>query len=302
MTLFRVRVPFAAFSEETVSSTSATHLKLDAQMPNMTLCELGPGSYVAELSVAADGVEDAAASGIVLVEELIQLLALENDRFEVAAAEVDVEPLATMDSALKTIEASVVLSYSVFVRDHLGLTKVKSVARESAALAKREWWPPHVRRGLEMNYNAVCSISGDVRFAILISALEMLARATLGNSPSLLGRMPADRYEEFKSKLDEFLGPWELSPAERDRLRNHLLATHADSMWKQLLTYVESKGLTTVTSAEVREWWSFRGRIAHGEHINADELRGPVARLGGAVRGALRKDISDLRSAESPLD
>jgi hypothetical protein len=53
-------------------------------------------------------------------------------------------------------------------------------------------------------------------------------------------------------------------------------------------------GIQGHTIPEVARWWRIRGKIAHGEAADSEELRQAVSQITQAVQTALKEELSHL--------
>ena len=98
----------------------------------------------------------------------------------------------------------------------------------------------------------------------------------------------------FKVSFKKFLNSWGLNNDEISRLSNRLLDTQKESVALHLEGYLKSMGIEDHAVCEIEKWWRFRGRIAHGDSVDPNELRQVVNQIAQAVQNALKKELSLL--------
>lgn len=334
--LFRVIVPFVAVTRETLAQSIAARLPPgETSLPGMLVRETSDGSYTVTVEAEAETPSAAKESGVLAAEQLLKLLAVSNDLFEVEFSSVMAENLREINPtepavARESDKVTVAIQSTVFLSEHLGLVKTKgSLKFESKALTDIDKWPDHLRRGIDLNYSAVRAATNDVRFLLLASALEILVWKKLGAPESLLKskfsvkKIPPMRtqrssehrpiwagllafarrllslsrlvsYKTFVVSFEAFLKCWGFNNEEVSRLRNQLLTTNKEPVARHLVGYLESVGLQDYTVPEVATWWRIRGKIAHGESADSEQLKQAVSRISQAVQNTLRVELSHL--------
>jgi hypothetical protein len=53
-------------------------------------------------------------------------------------------------------------------------------------------------------------------------------------------------------------------------------------------------GIQGYTVPEVARWWRIRGKIAHGESADSEELKQGVSRIAQGVQNALKEELAHL--------
>jgi hypothetical protein len=192
--IFNVIVPFTAITRGDLSQSKAARLPPgDISLPSsMLVHETGDGCYTATLEIEAQNPGEAREFGVMGVEQLCGLLAISGDLFEIEFSKVVAEILREVSPTEPTViqndgKTDIAICSRVWFSGHLDSIKTKGDMQfEANALTKIERWPDYLRRGIDLNYSAVRAVTNDVRFLLLISALEMLALKKLGAPETLL--------------------------------------------------------------------------------------------------------------------
>jgi hypothetical protein len=224
----------------------------------MLVRETSDGHYTATLEIESTNPDAAKASGVDNVEQLLKVLAVYNDLFEVEISSVTANTLREINPReIATVrEGNNVCVSTIFFSEHTGLIKRKdSMEFESKALSGVDRWPEHLRRGIELNYSAIKAATDDIRFLLLASALEILARKKLGSPETLLkSKLASTRYDSFNEKFEDFLRPCDFTKEEVARLRNYLLKTSKEPVAQHLIRYLKSVNIDSFTVSDATNW------------------------------------------------
>lgn len=301
MPIYDVSVPIEPTLAESLDSTAVTRLP-PGPVTVGRLTVVGDAQddavYVAAVAVEASTPSSGKRVAVGLVEDLLFLLAVDWDAFEIRFSRVRVRVVrsAVPDPPFQGEGKGAVLAAitaGATVGAGLGVAKNKTnLEREAQALQRAADWPPHVRRALELNYLAARHHDWSVKFLLLAICVEMLALKTEGSPATLLARRlskPRRRY--LRLRLCSVMRRFGLSDDDRDRLLERLSQTHEHSVVEQIGRYLSSRGVD-IERARLGEWWRMRGRLAHGEVLSEERLRTEGDELRKAVRAALKSETT----------
>jgi hypothetical protein len=267
----------------------------------MVISERAPEQYSAEIFLSADDLETARQAGVLMVERLACLLAVWNDRFDVDLLSVTAECVDSPSESSESIDASLVLHDVVVMRERVDLAKTKTLRWEAKSFPQYDTWPKAVRRALELNYSAVRAVGNESRVVLLAAALEVLAFDALGDRGEVLESL-AERRAEFAGELDCLFEKWDLGQPTVDRLRQRLLTTEKTSMAEHLAAYLHSALGHDYDMKSIKMWWKVRGKLAHGQEVEQDEVRQCAVQISAAVQIALRRATGMCDPAKESVD
>jgi len=294
--IFEVKVPFISGNRASLGHTMITLLpKGEIRLLNILLKEINEGYYIAVLKIEATYPNVAKETGIIIVERLLELFAVNNDLFTIEIPSITTTIIEVSDSEIQE-NGNLIFNSNVFITDSIDVTKIKNNFEfETNALSNIKKCPDYIIRGIELNYNAVRAASSDVRFFLFVSALEILAWKKLGSPISLLkSKLKKEKYKEFKTKFGEFLLQWNFTEEEQDRLINYLCNTNKEKVGVHLTKYLSSVGQKKYNFEEVNSWWEMRGKIAHGEYVDKNILQKALNQINIAVQSSLRYELDSL--------
>lgn len=300
--VFLVHVTFIAVSEENIESSSTCRLPQgQITLPNITIEETKDGHYRATMRIQATDLTEARLIAVDQTERFLKVLAVSDYIFIIDPTSVDARLIQELDTRKPNIQrqgntVSVIIEERIYFSGHIGILKRKNnLDFEVNALLKTDNWPEYLRRGVNLNYSAVRAATDDVRFLLLMATLEILAWKKLGSPESLLkASLSKSAYSTFKESLQIFFRQWNFNNEQEGRLTEHLLATHKEPVAYHLIKYLASVGITDYSIDEVMTWWRIRGKLAHGDSVDAKTLRKHISILKTAIQSALREEINHI--------
>jgi hypothetical protein len=265
----------------------------------LQITEAGAGVYEAVRSTRAASAQAATEETLAEVELFLRLLAVAGFSFKVETLSVEVAAVASAPAQVDISRAGddIVLSMQdiVSISDSLAIVmKRVDFERERAVLSRKSELPDHVALGLELNYLSVTSHSVKTRFLLTMTALDMLTTSCVGDAASIIKSTVPEtaKRKELKRRLTEVLSEHGLDDAATKRVINSVSAAQVEPRAARIHLYLKSRDSSGVTQDQVSSWWSLRGRVAHGQTVDPEELIKHSSASSSALRCSLGQELA----------